>query len=104
MRAEELTVFNVSMKNTGIARVTFNRPDCLNGLTHRVARNLVENINQAQMDNAVLVLVLTGSCRALCADDNISAQNKNISDEPFMQPIPGGRDNEICTYVGLRDQ
>ena len=104
MRTEELTGFNVSMKNIGIARITFNRPDCLNGLTHRVASNLVENINQAQMDNAVLVLVLTGSGRALCADDNIFAQNKNISDEPFMQPIPAGHDNEICIYEGLRVQ
>ena len=104
MRTEELPGFNVSMKNLGIARVTFNRPDCLNGLTHRVARNLVENINQAQMDNAAHVLVLTGSGRVFWADDNISAQNEHIFDEPLMQPIPAGHDNGICTYEGLREQ
>jgi enoyl-CoA hydratase/carnithine racemase len=56
------------------------------------------------MDNAVRVLVLTGSGRALCAGDDISGQNKDISDEPLMPPIPAGHDNEICTYEGLRDQ
>ena len=104
MRTEELTGFNVSLKNLGIARVQFVRPDCLDGLTHRTDRNLVETINQAQMDNAVRVLVLTGSGRALCAGDDISGQNKHISNEPIMPPIPAGHDNEICTYEGLRDQ
>ncbi len=104
MRTEELTGFNVSLKNPGIARVQFVRPDCLDGLTHRTDRNLVETINQAQMDNAVRVLVLTGSGRALCAVDDISGQNKHIVDEFLMPPIPAGHDNEICTYDGLRDQ
>ena len=104
MRTEELTGFNVSLKNLGIARVQLVRADCLDGLTHRIKRNLVETINQAQMDNAVRVLVLTGSGRALCAGDDISGQNKLISDEPLMPPIPAGHDNEIYTYEGLRDQ
>ena len=104
MRTEELTGFNVSLKNLGIARVQFLRPDGFDGLTHRIKRNLVETMNQAQMDNAVRVLVLTGSGRALCAGDDISGQNKHISDEPLMPPIPAGHDNEICAYEGLRDQ
>ena len=104
MRTEELTGFNVSLKNLGIVRVQFVRPDRLDGLTHRIKRNLVETMNQAQMDNAVRVLVLTGSGRALCAGDDISGQNKHISDEPLMLPIPAGHDNEICTFEGLRDQ
>ena len=104
MRTEELTGFNVSLKNLGIAWAQFVRPDCLDGLTHRIKRNLVETINQAQMDNAVRVLALTASGRALCAGDDISGQNKHISDEPLMPPIPAGHDNEICTYKGLREQ
>ena len=104
MRREELTGFNVSLKNLGIARVQFVRPDCLDGLTHHIRRNLVETINQAQMDSPVRVLVLTASGRAFSAGDNISGQNRHISDEPLMPPIPAGQDNEICTYEGLRDQ
>lgn len=104
MRTEELTGFNVSVKKPGIARVQFNRPGCLNGQIHSVKRGLVETINQAEMDNAVRVLVLTSSGRAFCARNDISVQNKHISDEPLMPPIPAGHDNEICTYEGLRDQ
>tara|TARA_B100000575_G_C22630208_1_gene389752 strand:+ start:165 stop:479 length:315 start_codon:yes stop_codon:yes gene_type:complete len=104
MRTEELNGFNVSLKNLGIARIQFVRGDCLGGLTHRIKRNLVETINLAQMDNAVRVLVLTGSGRALCAGNDISGQNKDISDELIMPPIPAGHDNEICTHEGLRDQ
>ena len=102
MRTGEFTGFNVALKNPGIAWIQFNTPDRLNGLTHRIKRDLVETINQAQMDNAVRVLVFTGSGRAFCAGDDISGQNKHISGEPLMPPIPAGHDNEIGTYEGLR--
>ena len=102
MRTGEFTGFNVALKNPGIAWIQFNTPDRLNGLTHRIKRDLVETINQAQMDNDVRVLVFTGSGRAFCAGDDISGQNKHISGEPLMPPIPAGHDNEIGTYEGLR--
>lgn len=102
MRTGEFTGFNVALKNPGIAWIQFNTPDRLNGLTHRIKRDLVETISQAQMDNAVRVLVFTGSGRAFCAGDDISGQNKHISGEPLMPPIPAGHDNEIGTYEGLR--
>ena len=102
MKTGEFTGFNVSLKNPGIAWIQFNTPDRLNGLTHRIKRDLVETINQAQMDNAVRVLVFTGTGRAFCAGDDISGQNKPISGEPLMPPIPAGHDNEIGTYEGLR--
>ena len=53
MRTGEFTGFNVALKSPGIAWIQFNTPDRLNGLTHRIKRDLVETINQAQMDNAV---------------------------------------------------
>ena len=102
MRIGEFTGFNVALKNPGIAWIQFSTPDRLNGLTHRIKRDLVETINQAQMDNAVRVLVFTGSGRAFCAGDDISGQNKHISGEPLMPPIPAGHDSEIGTYEGLR--
>lgn len=102
MRTGEFTGFNVALKNPGIAWIQFNTPDRLNGLTHRIKRDLVETINQAQMDDAVRVLVFTGSGRAFCAGDDISGQNKHISGESLMPPIPAGHHNEIGTYEGLR--
>ena len=102
MRTGEFTGFSVTLRNPGIAWIQFNTPERLNGLTHRIKRDLVETINQAQMDNAVRVMVFTGSGRAFCAGDDISGQKKPISGEPLMPPIPGGHDNEIGTYEGLR--
>ncbi len=102
MRTGEFTGFSVTLRNPGIAWIQFNTPDRLNGLTHGIKRDLVETINQAQMDNAVRVLVFTGSGRAFCAGDDISGQKKPISGEPLMPPIPAGHDSEIGTYEGLR--
>ena len=102
MRTGEFTGFSVTLRNPGIAWIQFNTPERLNGLTHRIKRDLVETINQAQMDNAVRVMVFTGSGRAFCAGDDISGQKKPISGEPLMPPIPAGHDNEIGTYEGLR--
>ena len=102
MRTGEFTGFSVTLRNPGIAWIQFNTPERLNGLTHRIKRDLVETINQVQMDNAVRVMVFTGSGRAFCAGDDISGQKKPISGEPLMPPIPAGHDNEIGTYEGLR--
>ena len=102
MRTGKFTGFSVTLRNPGIAWIQFNTPERLNGLTHRIKRDLVETINQAQMDNAVRVMVFTGSGRAFCAGDDISGQKKPISGEPLMPPIPAGHDNEIGTYEGLR--
>jgi 2-(1,2-epoxy-1,2-dihydrophenyl)acetyl-CoA isomerase len=102
VRTGEFTGFSVTLRNPGIAWIQFNTPERLNGLTHRIKRDLVETINQAQMDNAVRVMVFTGSGRAFCAGDDISGQKKPISGEPLMPPIPAGHDNEIGTYEGLR--
>ena len=102
MRTGEFTGFSVTLRNPGIAWIQFNTPERLNGLTHRIKRDLVETINQAQMDNAVRVMVFTGSGRAFCAGDDISGQKKPISGEPLMPPVPAGHDNEIGTYEGLR--
>ena len=102
MRTGEFTGFSVTLRNPGIAWIQFNTPERLNGLTHRIKRDLVETINQAQMDNAVRVMVFTGSGRAFCAGDDISGQKKPISGEALMPPIPAGHDNEIGTYEGLR--
>tara|TARA_B100000575_G_C23044076_1_gene600915 strand:- start:364 stop:678 length:315 start_codon:yes stop_codon:yes gene_type:complete len=104
MRTEELTGFNMSLKNLGIARAHFVERDCVDGLTHRCKRNLVESINRARMKKAVRVLVLTGSDRAVSAGDDISGQDRDISSEPLMSLVPAGHDSGVYTYEGLRDQ
>jgi len=102
MREGSFTGFEVAVRDPGIAWISFNTPERLNGFTHGIKRDLIETITQAQMDNSVRVLVFTGSGRAFCAGDDISGQSKAIPGEPLMPPIPPGHDSDIGTYEGLR--
>ena len=93
--------FDVEMRDPGIALITFNRPEKLNGLDQWIKRDLVETLVQAEMDDQVRVIVFTGSGRAFCAGDDISGKGRD-GGEVIMPDIPGGHRNAIGTYNGLR--
>lgn len=102
MQTGHFTGFEVELRDNGIAWIQFNTPERLNGLTQAIKRDLTETVVQAQMDNAVRVLVFTGTGRAFCAGDDISGQGKEIGGDPLVPPIPPGHDSDIGTYEGLR--
>ncbi len=102
MQTGHFTGFEVELRDNGIAWIQFNTPERLNGLNQAIKRDLIETILQAQMDNAVRVLVFTGTGRAFCAGDDISGQGKEIGGDPLVPPIPPGHDSDIGTYEGLR--
>ena len=62
--------FEVKRHAPGIALVTFNQPDRLNGMTQPLKRDLLETVQQAQMDETVRVVVFMGSGRAFSAGDD----------------------------------
>jgi hypothetical protein len=43
--------FEVAVRSPGIAWITFNTPERLNGMTTAIKRDLIEAVTQAQMDN-----------------------------------------------------
>ena len=95
--------FNVSMRDQGIAWFQFTTPERLNGMTMTIKRDLVEAVTQAQMDNAVRVLVFTGSGRAFCAGDDLKGyRGAEIPGSPLVPDIVHGHDSGIGTYNGLR--
>jgi len=95
--------FQVELHPPGIALVTFNRPETLNALTHRVKRDLMETLVQAQMDDAVRVLVFTGTGRGFVAGDDLSAAKRDYDPAHALVPdIPRGHHNPSGTYNGLR--
>jgi 2-(1,2-epoxy-1,2-dihydrophenyl)acetyl-CoA isomerase len=102
MQTGHFTGFEVELRDNGVAWIQFNTPERLNGLTQAIKRDLVETILQAQMDNAVRVLVFSGTGRAFCAGDDISGQGKEIGGDALVPPIPPGHDSDIGTYEGLR--
>ncbi|MGI8927266.1 MAG: enoyl-CoA hydratase/isomerase family protein [Tepidiformaceae bacterium] len=93
--------FEVALRERGIATITFNRPERLNGLDQGIKRDLVETLIQAQMDDAVRVVLFTGSGRAFCAGDDISGRPPDAG-QALVPGIPPGHENAIGTYEGLR--
>jgi len=99
--------FTVALETPGIVVVTFNEPDRMNGMTMPMKRDLIEVVTQAQMDEAVRVLVFTGSGRAFSAGDDIAAPvTEQGAPEGLVPDIPTGfstaRNHALGTYNGLR--
>ena len=95
--------FGVRLEAPGIAWITFNTPERLNGMTSAIKRDLVETLVQAQMDNSVRVIVFTGTGRAFCAGDDLKAYAQGLrAEQGLVPPLPPGHDNAIGTYDGLR--
>ncbi|MEX2245425.1 MAG: enoyl-CoA hydratase/isomerase family protein [Dehalococcoidia bacterium] len=95
--------FELTLRDPGIALVTFNQPDRLNGMTLPLKRDLVETLTQAQMDDRVRVVVFTGSGRAFSAGDDISGRPRQSDGATALTgSIPPGHQNPIGTYEGLR--
>ncbi len=102
MDAGNYTGFEVSIFEPGIARILFNQPERLNGMTAPMKRDLVEILLQMQLDNAVRVVVFTGTGRAFCAGDDLKGYTRNGAQDGLVPPIPPGHDTAIGTYDGLR--
>ena len=103
MKTGSFTGFDLELRANGIAWFQFNTPERLNGMTTAIKRDLIEAVTQAQMDNAVRILVFTGTGRAFCAGDDLRAyQGAELGGEPLVADIPPGHDNAIGTYNGLR--
>lgn len=93
--------FDTTLTDPGIFTITFNRPEQLNGLDQWIKRDLTETLIQAQMDDAVRVIVFTGSGRAFCAGDDISGKPRG-EHKGLVPEIHGGHRDAISTYNGLR--
>ncbi len=99
--------FTVTLESPGIVIITFNEPDRMNGMTMPMKRDLIEIVTQAQMDEAIRVIVFTGTGRAFSAGDDISASmNAQGAAAGLVPDIPTGfstaRDHALGTYNGLR--
>jgi 2-(1,2-epoxy-1,2-dihydrophenyl)acetyl-CoA isomerase len=95
--------FELSLHDPGIALITFNQPERLNGMTQDMKRDLVEVLVMSQMDETVRVVVFTGSGRAFSAGDDISGKPRDSAGARALVPkVPSGHDTPIGTYEGLR--
>ncbi|BBZ27316.1 enoyl-CoA hydratase [Mycolicibacterium madagascariense] len=56
----------------GIARLRINRPDRLGAYTPRMCAEMLDGIRRFRLDDALRVLILTGSGRGFCAGGDVS--------------------------------
>lgn len=67
--------------DSGVARITLNRPEKLNSLDDETMRELHAAMSLVEADKQLRVLVLTGTGRAFCAGQDLA--------DPAIQPISG---------------
>lgn len=74
----------------GVATITFNRPEKLNALTPDMLSDFFKLIARASEDEAVRVILLTGSGRGFCAGLDMgiigTGQSGNVITNPSVKP------------------
>ncbi|MGF1600027.1 MAG: enoyl-CoA hydratase/isomerase family protein [Acidimicrobiales bacterium] len=101
MEPATCTGFATTVEDPGILVVTFDNPGRLNASTQPMKRDLVETLTQAQMDDAVRVVVFTGAGDAFWAGDDLSGSAVDRSNA-IVPPIHHGHHTPTGTYNGLR--
>jgi enoyl-CoA hydratase/carnithine racemase len=63
----------------GIAKITLNMPEMRNPLTTRSTSELIARIEEADKDDSVRAIILTGNGTAFCAGGNLNEFRENFS-------------------------
>lgn len=69
-----------------VARLRLNRPSTLNALSRQMLDELADRLEAARLDDAVRVVVLTGSGRAFSAGGDIKALSGELNGDPDGEP------------------
>ncbi len=65
----------------GVRKISLNRPTRLNAIVPELLDDLVEALTEADKDEAVGAIVLTGEGRAFCSGDDLKDFEDQVSDE-----------------------
>lgn len=91
--------FDVEVGPDGIGILTLNRPERLNALSFASRRDLVEILVQAQLDDAVRVLIITATGRGFCAGMHLGGGSAD--EQPTLVP---GRPAGAYVPINLSSQ
>ena len=79
--------------NNNILTITLNRPDKLNAFNTKMMREMIDAFDQADADDQVKAIIVTGSGRAFCAGADLSRGGETFDHEAAgtgMQRDGGG--------------
>src|SRR5580704_6980786 len=82
--ATQETIYGVANR---VATITLNRPDKLNAWTATMEKEVRASLEEAERDDNVGVIVLTGAGRGFCAGADMS-----LLSSVAAQGLPGGND------------
>jgi enoyl-CoA hydratase/carnithine racemase len=83
------------VRDTGVALLTLNRPDRMNGWGGGLAAMFYQRLDDAEADHAVRAIVVTGSGRAFCAGADMG--NLNTIGNATVDAAAG---TDVTTLVG----
>ncbi len=85
-------------KRDGIATITINRPQVLNACTPKTYTEIIDALRDAERDDAVRVVVLTGAGRGFCSGDDV---REIFLNPEFQHQEPSRRTQveEWCTHA-----
>ena len=75
-------------KDGRIGRITLNRPEVLNAIDADLARELSERVAEANSDQGVHVILLSGAGRAFCAGYDLQAYAETAGTGGVTQEMP----------------
>ena len=84
--------------DTGIARITLNRPDRMNAINTELVADLRDTVAAANDDAAVKVIILSGAGRAFCAGYDLDWGTKA---EDASQRAMSGQWDPVRDYLGM---
>ncbi len=82
----------------GVALITLNRPERLNAWSPQLARELTQALTDADRDDAVRAVVLTGAGRAFCAGADLAAGGDTFDDDANPQRMTGDSTPRLLPY------
>lgn len=94
----------------GVLRVTLNRPDKLNAFTAEMLAQLRDALADAEHDDSVRALLLTGAGRGFCAGQDLQAHDPATADlgaaldtgyNPVVRIITAMRKPVVCAVNGV---